>query len=107
MGLEDAGLAYCSVLDASICRGFNPELTYLVPQTLHDHDYCIQIVKDAEMKPDVKTHSYWAYAEVCEAVFGEEGKAVCEKVLDSFAEEYGQEMADILAGYRGTNFNVA
>ena len=122
MGLKEAGLTYCSVLDASICRGFNPELTYLVPQTLHDHDYCIQIVKDAGMKPDMKiekkpeglrsfeyhnAHSYWAYAEVCEAVFGEEGKGISAKVLNDFGEEYGQEMADILAGYQDTNFNMA
>lgn len=121
MGLQEAGLTYCSVLDASICRGFNPDITYLVPQTLHDHDHCIQIVKDAGITPDMKlqkrpeglksfeyhnAHSYWAYAEVCEGVFGEEGKAVSEKVLDDFAVEYGQEMADILARYRDTNFNV-
>lgn len=121
MGLKEAGLTYCSVLDASICRGFNPELTYLVPQTLHDHDYCIQIVKNAGMNPDVKiekkpeglqsfeyhnAHSYWAYAEVCESVFGKDGKAVCESVLKDFADEYGQEMAEILAGYREENFNT-
>ncbi len=122
MGLKEAGLTYCSVLDASICRGFNPEITYLVPQTLHDHDYCIQIVKNAGLDPETKiqkkpeglksfeyhnAHSYWAYAEVCEAVFGEDGKAISAKVLEAYAYEYGQEMADILAGYADTNFNMA
>ena len=121
-GLQEAGLTYCSVLDASICRGFNPNITYLVPQTLHDHDHCIQIVKDAGITQDTKlqkrpeglksfeyhnAHSYWAYAEVCEGVFGEEGKAISEKVLGDFAAEYGQEMADVLARYKDTNFNVA
>ena len=122
MGLKEAGLAYCGVLDASICRGFNPQITYLVPQTLHDHDFCIQIVKDAGMEPDMKiqknpeglknfeyhnAHSYWAYAEVCEAIFGEEGKKISAKVLNDFAEEYGQEMADSIAGYSEMNFNMA
>lgn len=121
MGLKEAGLTYCSVLDAAICRGFNPEITYLVPQTLHDHDHCIQIVKDAGITPESNlqknpdglknfeyhnAHSYWAYAEVCEAIFGEEGKQISEKVLHDFGTEYGQEMAEILASYSGTNFNV-
>lgn len=35
MGLPDAGHVYCAHLDNSICRGFNPYLTYLVPDTLH------------------------------------------------------------------------
>ena len=47
MGLPEAGLAYCRDLDASICRGFNPEMVYEVPQTLHDHDYCIQTVRNS------------------------------------------------------------
>ena len=122
MGLKEAGLAYCSVLDASICRGFNPQIVYEVPQTLHDHDYCIQIVRDAGMSADKKpqkkpeglrsfeyhcAHTYWSYREVCEAIFGEEGLAIGEQVLEDFAKEYGREMADILAGYRDTNFNMA
>ena len=40
MGLPEAGLLYCKDLDASISRGFNPEIRYEVSQTLHDHDYC-------------------------------------------------------------------
>ena len=48
-----------------------------------------------------------AYAEVCEGVFGEDGKVISEKVLKDFADEYGQEMAEVLAGYKDTNFNVA
>ena len=47
MGLKEAGQAYCRDLDASISRGFNPEQKYIVSQTLHDHDYCIQTVKNA------------------------------------------------------------
>lgn len=47
-------------------------------------------------------HSYWAYREVCEAIFGEEGKQIAERVLDDFAAEYGKKMADTLAGYART-----
>ena len=52
-------------------------------------------------------HSYWAYREVCEAIFGEEGTRIAERVLDDFAAEYGKKMADTLAGYARTNFNIA
>lgn len=122
MGLTEAGMAYCRDLDASICRGFNPELTYIVSQTLHDHDYCIQTVKNSGLTKDSNTaklpagirsfeyhcaHMYWSYEEVCRAIFGEEGKAVGRKVLGDFANEYGTEMANILAGYKNTDFNVA
>lgn len=121
MGLLEAGALYCRDLDASICRGFNPELRYETLQTLHDHAYCIQVVKDAglcegqviEKNPAGLrsfeyhcAHSYWAYHEVTTAVFGAEGAAVCEKILKEFGEDYGAKMADTLAGYRGTNFNV-
>jgi hypothetical protein len=121
MGLSEAGLAYCRDLDASICRGFNPELVYEVSQTLHDHDFCIQTVRNAGIrkgsnlakKPEgLKSfeyhcaHSYWAYHEVTAAIFGEEGERVNKKVLEDFAKEYGSEMADTLAGYCGTNFNI-
>ena len=53
------------------------------------------------------SHSYWAYREVCEAIFGEEGTRLAERVLDDFAAEYGKKMADTLAGYARTNFNIA
>lgn len=121
MGLKEAGLLYCSDLDASICRGFNPEIVYEVSQTLHDHAYCIQTIRNAgltagkplEKRPEgLKSfeyhcaHSYWAYNEVTAAIFGAEGEAVNAQVMDDFAKEYGKEMADILDSYRDENFNV-
>lgn len=121
MGLTEAGLAYCKDLDASICRGFNPELKYETTQTLHDHDYCIQIVRNAGLTEGKRVgknpanlksfeyhcaHSYWSYNEVTAAIFGAEGEAVNAQVLKEFQEDYGKEMADTLAGYRTTNFNV-
>ncbi len=121
MGLPEGGLAYCHDLDASIARGFNPEIKYSTSQTLHDHEYCIQTVLDSGLtpgKPVVKNpeglksfefhcaHSYWAYNEVTAAIFGAEGEQINALVLREFALEYGQEMADVIASYRGTNFNI-
>ena len=121
MGLAEAGLAYCKDLDASICRGFNPELRYETTQTLHDHDYCIQIVRNAGLdehsnlrkNPDgLKSfeyhcaHSYWSYRDVAAAIFGADGEAVAAQVLRDFEETYGKGMADTLVSYRGTDFNT-
>lgn len=121
MGLLEAGDLYCRDLDASICRGFNPEIRYETVQSLHLHDYCIHVIRDAGLKDGKRppknpagikpfeyhcAHSYWSYIEVTAAIFGAEGEEINAQILKEFAEDYGKEMADILAGYRGTNFNV-
>lgn len=121
MGLVKAGVLYCSDLDASICRGFNPKINFKTLQSLHDHDYCIQVVKDSGLKEGdqpVKrpeglksfeyhcAHSYWSYSEVTASIFGAEGEAVNAEILKEFGQDYGQDMADTLAGYKYTNFNV-
>ena len=121
MGMTEAGLAYCRDLDASICRGFNPQLQYETTQTLHDHDCCIQIVRSSgltEVKRIEKNpanvrsfeyhcaHSFWTYHEITASVFGAEGEAVNALVLQDFRSDYCSEMADTLVRYRGTDFQV-
>ena len=84
MGLIEAGTEYCRHLDSAISRGFNPYLNYVVEQTLHTADCCIHKVlaepistgAERGKNPDgLKSfeyhcaHSYWAYAEVTEAIF--------------------------------------
>ena len=34
--------------------GFNPDIRYEVPQTLHTHDHCVQIVRNAGLTPEMK-----------------------------------------------------
>lgn len=41
------------------------------------------------------------------AIFGAEGEEISTKVMKDFEETYGKEMADKLASYKDTNFNVA
>lgn len=121
MGAVEAGHEYCKHLDNSICRGFNPYIRYDVEQTLHKSDCCIHIIRDVNF-PDGAFypkkaeylhgfdyhcgHSYWAYNEVTAAIFGAAGEAVNSAVLEDFRNTYGDEMADTLASYRNTNFNV-
>ena len=121
MGMTEAGHVYCEHLDNSICRGFNPYLSYEVTQTLHRSDCCIHIVRNAGMKPDTDrsrrpeglksfeyhcANSFWAYSEVSTAIFQAKGEAVSAAVLADFERDYGKEMADAIMKYRDVNFNV-
>ena len=118
MGMTDAGSVYCAHLDNSICRGFNPYLVYEVPQTLNTHDHCIQIVRNAgfaegENHPKHPeyvlpfefhcAHLYWAFREVCDALFGTDA---AEAVLEAVRKDYGEEAAEVLLSYRDHDFNV-
>ena len=121
MGLHEAGKAYCKDLDSSISRGFNPELGFVVEQTLHTADRCIHRLLSGDVSSGAArgknpeslhsfeyhcAHSFWAYHEVASAIFRSEGEAVAAKVLADFSEDYGKKMADRLLSYRYTNFNV-
>ena len=121
MDLKDGGVVYCTYLDPSIVRGFNPELTFITEQSLHDHDFCIQRVVNAGLSEGFKAqkkmeyvkgfdyhcgHNYKTYSEISGAVFGEEGKAAAEEVLKRFEKKYGREMTDVLLSYLDTDFNL-
>ncbi len=122
MGLTEAGHEYCSHLDNSLCRGFNPYIDYTVPYSLHKSGFCRHCVKNSGLgedgikggiKPEYLksfeyhcAHSYWAYTTTTEAIFGAEGRKISAAVLDDFQKEYGQEMADKIMRYKDTNFSV-
>ncbi len=120
MGLREAGMAYCRVLDSAISQGFNPELGYVVEQTLHTHDCCIHRLTTGSMGEGAHrgknpaglrdfayhcAHSYWSYREVCTAIFGQAGLDTALRVLEDFCRDYGQDMTDLLLGYETVNFN--
>ena len=121
MGLQEAGMAYCRVLDSAISQGFNPELGYVVEQTLHTHDCCIHRLTSGPISEGAQrgknpaglrdfayhcAHSYWSYREVCTAIFGKEGQDVARRVLEDVCRDYGQDMTDVLLSYETVNFNV-
>lgn len=121
MGEVEGGVCYCTHLDKSIVRGFNPYLVFEVPQSMHDHDYCIQIMRGANFtgeedmtrKPEnLRTfdyhcgHSYKTFSQITEAIFASEGHAISQAVLERFTKEYGKEMADVLVSYHDTDFNL-
>jgi hypothetical protein len=121
MGCLEAGDLYCTHIDESLCRGFNPGIVFQAPQNLNSGPFCVHRVLNTYYKefPDTRGaeryrrdfsyhcgHLYWSFNEVVAAIFGAEGEAVNAKVLEGFAKEYGSEMAGEPASYRYTNFNV-
>jgi len=121
LDMQEGGVCYCTHLDKSIARGFNPYLTFEVPQSMHDHEYCIQILRDANFTEDQKFerdeknlrgfdyhcgHSYKTFSQITEAIFGSQGRKISTNVLERFAERYGRDMADKLFSYRNVDFDV-
>jgi len=121
MGMEDAGREYCRVLDSAISLGFNPQLGYVVEQTLHNHPCCIHRLnggaigegRDRGKCPQGLRdfayhcgHSYWSYREVCLGIFGTDGLQVAQNVLEDFHRDYGEDMTQTLLSFEHTNFNI-
>ena len=121
MNMQHAGTVYCTHLDNSVVRGFNPYLVYEVPQSMHECGYCIQIARNANFeegkipqkhKEYLRTfdyhcgHGYKTFSTIVTAIFGSKGREISAQVLSRFAEEYGREMADVLVEYLDENFDV-
>ena len=121
MNLDKAGIVYCSHLDKAIVRGFNPYLIFEVPQSMYEHECCIQIMKGADFKKEQKFirslenikkfdyhcgHCYKTFKDITTAIFKINGEEIALKVLKNFAEEYGEEMAEVLLYYLNIDFNL-
>ncbi len=121
MGLSECGTLYCTYVDNSVCRGFNPDLVFDVPQSMHEHGSCIQILRGANFPEGIKFqkhaeylrtfdyhcgHIYKTFSSITEAIFSAEGTAVNAEVLKRFGDTYGSDMAGVLVSYRNTDFNV-
>lgn len=121
MGMKACGVVYCTHLDKAIARGFNPYLTFDVPQSVNDHDCCIQIMRDVDFKEgqifekspeNIKGfdyhcgHVFNAFCDLSQAVFDKRGARICEDVLNDFSQEYGEDMALIVEKFKAVDFNT-
>lgn len=122
MGLQEAGIAYCKDLDASIYRGFNPAIAYETRQTLNSAGYCIQCAPGSKVSAEALAcpkrpsslrsfeyhcaHSYWTFRQVISSVFGTKGKSISEEVLGDIRRELGNSFAITLTKYQNTDFDV-
>jgi len=121
MGMKDCGTVYCTYLDTAIARGFNPYLTFDVPQSVNNKEYCIQIMRDANLKDGMSFkknkenikgfnyhcgHVYKTFGSISNSIFGKENKTLSAEVLDDFSKEYGGNMASILESFSNIDFNI-
>ena len=121
MGCLEAGDVYCRHVDEALCRGFSPDIRFQALANLNSADHCVHRVARAnpqgladeppmeQYKKDFSYHCghlYWSFSEVVSAIFGAAGEAVAVGVLGDVAETYGAAMADELAAWRHTDFNI-
>ena len=121
MGSLEAGSVYCRYLDEALSRGFNPDIVFEAPFSLNCGEYCLHRVRNTnyaeypsdppknEYKRDFSYHCgnlYWAMNEVASAIFGAGGEETGTLVLKDFLQNYGESMADELAAWRHTDFNI-
>lgn len=121
MGMQDCGVVYCTHLDKAIARGFNPYLTFDVPQSVNNHDCCVQIMRDASFKEgqaferaseNIKGfdyhcgHVFRTFGDLSRAVFGSDGTLIPERVLCDFSKQYNPQMAAIVKRFEMTDFNL-
>lgn len=121
MELKECGVVYCAHLDRAIAAGFNPYLVFDVPQSVNDHECCIQIMRDANFTEDETfeknpknvrgfdyhtAHVFHTFARLSESMFGSEGREAADSVLDKFQSEYTDSMAQVLRSFADTNFQV-
>ncbi|MCD4714861.1 MAG: L-2-amino-thiazoline-4-carboxylic acid hydrolase [Clostridiales bacterium] len=117
----DGGESYCSDLDPSIVRGFNPALEYRTTQTLQTCETCVQYQVNGNTKNGLdlgprKTsnmkdfdyhcgHVFKTFSEYMTSIYQYKGVLLNTRVLESFCEKFGQEMTAVLISYLKTDFN--
>ncbi len=121
MGLEKCGTLYCRHIDKSIVRGFNPELVFEVPQSMHESGYCLQISRNAGFREGQSftkhteylkgfdyhcAHCYKTFREIVTAVLGTAGEKTALDILEEFSETYGREMGEIILSLQHEDFNL-
>jgi hypothetical protein len=113
---------YCSVLDISIARGFNPDLVFEARKTMHAQgDYCYQVQKDGLKSDGCEygpknpenlrdfnyhcAHLYKTFRDIVSAIYKSAGVALASKVLTCFVDAYGKEAADRITAGLGIDFD--
>lgn len=118
MGLSECGVLYCRHVDESLARGFNPDLKYEVLCSINDHDCCLHIMRGARLLPppgpkdpanlrDFGYHCGHIFKTFCETACTVLGDTeLSDLVLRAFAEAYGDELAQELAGRLDEDYNL-
>ncbi|NCB41131.1 MAG: hypothetical protein EOM59_00705 [Clostridia bacterium] len=121
MGMQECGVIYCAHLDKALARGFNPYLVFDVPQSVNNHDCCIQIMRDVDFtenqvfNKDSKNvkgfdyhcgHVFSTFSSLVKSIFGEAGAQISQDVLHDFSQAYGENAAQTLKSFETLDFNT-
>ena len=118
MGMSECGALYCSHVDSSLARGFNPDIKYEVLCSLNDSDSCIHILRGAGLLPPPGArnaanmrefdyhcgHIYKTFSEITKAVLGD--SQIAADVMIVFCGNYGAGMGAQLAALAKEDFNL-
>ena len=120
MGEKELGNLYCRYIDESIAAGFSKQFHYRVPRNLNQGVPCFHIIEQAGIKGPLGEKRkeylkgfdyhcadlYYAFLRAAKAIFQEEGEEAGKAVFNSFREVYGDEMAESLESFAGTDFSA-
>jgi len=120
MGLEEEGELYCSNVDTSLSRGFNPSMHYdMWPRA--EGCCCVHHIKDANFVPGTDLNPvpgvwntleyhcgdmYWTFSKVTAAICLADGVKIAAKVLQDFEDAFGKDMANRIVLYRNLDYTV-
>jgi len=118
MGLGECGKVYCSIIDRTLVRGFNPELGFDLDGTLHDSPSCrLKFHVGTDRKAPKKSaypavqdleyhcaHAFWTYSRTVKSIFGAEADEIIKRVKDRFAEKFSGDMVETLEKYETCDF---
>lgn len=127
--LMEYGRYFCMEIDRAVVQGFNDDLVLEVNSTLSNGaEYCDMVFMDANFTLPTMTglawkktvspgqsvlmpweyhvgHLYKTLGEVVAEELGDEAADVMATALDDFTDRYGEDAAESVLAYQGTDFN--
>lgn len=122
LGCWECGAFYCKEIDASVIRGFNPELYYTLLGNIYDKGYCRFCYRDDSICPDLfsevvpsvnkrdfRYHCadvYQAFSHIVKMVVPAEWEKMIHNVHSYLAEIYGAEFIRELDLIKNIDFEM-
>lgn len=126
-GYPECGMDYCSEIDRSIVRGFNPNLRLDMPKIQYKDGQCQFFFRDSSITEDCFHlgeqmaekakgeivlpfdyhcgHVYAVFCRIVKDTLLEEGEDCIQKVSDRLGQRFGTELMNCLEGYKNQNFS--
>lgn len=117
----DAAVVYCKNLDTSVIRGFNPNLQFVAEKVMPEADSCVHRYVEADFADNQEflernindvvdmdyhcAHLYATYSKTATAILGHRGAMISAKVLERFAQSYGEQLANRISALKDIDFD--